>query len=99
MLKMNACFHAQQCAEKAPKALLLHRHVVFPRTHVVETLLDLLTVTGVTVPSDVDEAVILTQYAVQTRYPGVWHPVTLEEAQLALETGARVLGWVEEQLE
>ncbi len=44
------------------------------------------------------EAFTLTQYAVQTRYPGEWEPVTEEEARSAVETAARVLVWVETQV-
>ena len=94
----DACYHAQQCAEKALKALLLHRGITFPRTHVVELLLDLLKAEGESVPRDVDEALILTQYAVQTRYPGVWDPVTLDEARSALDIATKVLTWVEGRL-
>jgi HEPN domain-containing protein len=99
VLLEDACFHTQQCAEKALKALLVQRDIPFPRTHVVETLLDLLEASGVTVPADVDEALVLTQYAVQTRYPGDWESVTPEEARFALEVANRVLAWVERQVE
>jgi len=95
----DACFHAQQCAEKALKALLVRRQIAFPRTHVLETLLDLLKASGVDVPSGVDEAFTLTQYAVETRYPGEWEVVTDEEAHAALDTAAQVLTWVETQVE
>ena len=98
VLLEDACFHAQQCAEKALKAFLLQRGAPFPRTHVVETLLDLLNASGIIVPDDVDEALVLTQYAVQTRYPGIWEPVTSEEAQFALKVANGVLSWVEKQL-
>jgi HEPN domain-containing protein len=98
VLLEDACFHAQQCAEKALKALLMQRSVAFPRTHVIEMLLDLLKVEGVMIPDDVDEAFVLTQYAVQTRYPGAWDPVTLKEARSALRLSARVLTWVKEHV-
>jgi HEPN domain-containing protein len=98
VLLEDACFHTQQCAEKALKALLLQQGIPFPRTHVVETLLDLLEASGVTVPANVDEALVLTQYAVETRYPGAWEPVTPEEARFALEVADRVLVWVERQM-
>jgi HEPN domain-containing protein len=71
---------------------------MFPRTHVLETLLDLLGESIDEIPSEIDEAFILTQYAVQTRYPGEWEPVTDEEARSALETAAQVLVWVEKQI-
>jgi len=94
----DACFHAQQCAEKALKALLIQRGIDFPRTHVLETLLDLLTAAGIRIPPQVDEAFVLTQYAVETRYPGEWEPVTEEEARMALDLAAEVLAWVAKQI-
>lgn len=94
VLPEDACYHAQQCAEKALKGLLTGRGIAFPRTHVIETLLDLLKANGFSIPENVDEAFELTQYAVQTRYPGEWEPVTNEEAHRALEQASLVLTWV-----
>ena len=98
VLLEDACYHAQQCAEKALKAMLVQRRIDFPRTHVLEVLIDLLKAAGVDLPLEVDEALTLTQYAVQTRYPGEWEPVTDEEARSALETAVQVLSWVEKQI-
>ena len=95
----DICFHAQQCAEKALKALLLQRGVNFPKTHTIEVLLDLLKIQRVDIPDGVDEAFELSDYAVQTRYPGEWEPVTKAEARRALERAALVLAWVESQIE
>jgi HEPN domain-containing protein len=94
----DAAFHGQQCAEKALKALLLHREISFPKTHAIEVLLDLLKTQGVIVPKGVDEAFELSEYAVQTRYPGEWEPVTKAEARKAMERAALVLAWVESQV-
>jgi len=95
----DACFHAQQCAEKAIKGLLLHHAVPFPRTHAVEALLDLFEDnTDVTISPDVDDAYELTQYATQTRYPGDWEPITVEEAEDAIAMAERILRWVQHQL-
>jgi len=99
VLPEDACFHAQQCAEKALKALLLHLKVAFPKTHTIEVLLDLLKAQEVSIPNGVDEAFELSEYAVQTRYPGEWEPVTKAEARRALEQAGLVLAWVESQLE
>ena len=99
VLLEDACFHAQQCVEKALKGLLAHRGIAFPRTHVLETLLDLLKSARVDLPLEVDESFVLTQYAVETRYPGEWEPVTDEEARSALKVAAQVLAWVEAQIE
>lgn len=65
----------------------------------LETLLDLLKAAGVNVPAEVDEAFVLTQYAVETRYPGEWEPITETEARSALGRAAQVLTWVERHIE
>ena len=98
VLPEDACFHAQQCVEKALKGLLCHLGIPFPRTHVLEVLLDLLQANGVSVPDAVDKAFALSQYAVQTRYPGEWEPVTSEEAASALQQAGQVLIWAEKQM-
>jgi HEPN domain-containing protein len=99
VLPEDACFHAQQCAEKALKALLSQLGIPFPRTHAVELLLDLLKENGVVLPKTIDEAFALSQYAVQTRYPGEWEPVTKAEAKRALDLAAVVLLWVEGKID
>ena len=63
------CFHAQQAAEKAIKALLIAKEITFPKTHSIRMLLDLLP-PEVKQPPEVQESAILTDYAVISRYPG-----------------------------
>lgn len=99
VLYEDACFHAQQCAEKALKALFVARDVDYPRTHAIEVLLDLLKAQGLVIPAGVDEAFALSQFAVQARYPGEWEPVEEPEAVEALEQATLVLTWVENQVE
>ncbi len=98
VLPEDAAFHAQQCAEKAIKALLVHHRQPFPRTHVLEFLLDLLEQAGIAVPPEIQDAVQLTQYAVEVRYPGLWQAVSSEEASEALHTAERILDWAERQV-
>ena len=98
VLPEDACFHAQQCAEKSLKALLLDLDIDFPKTHAIEVLLDLLKIKGIYIPENVDESFELSQYAVQTSYPGEWEPVTKLEAKGALERAALVLNWVKAQI-
>ena len=52
----DLCFDAQQAAEKAFKALLLHRKVDFPRIHDLAELINLLASCGEEVPEQVREA-------------------------------------------
>jgi HEPN domain-containing protein len=78
-----ACFHAQQSAEKALKGLLSLRRIAFPRTHAIDVLLDLLKNAGTVIPPDGDEALTLSQYAVEARYPGNVEPIDRDEAKKA----------------
>jgi HEPN domain-containing protein len=80
----DLCFDAQQAAEKALKALLIHREVTFPYSYDLAELLTLLQQTGEAIPEAVKEAGRLTRFAVGTRYPGVAEPVTHEEYQKAV---------------
>lgn len=64
------CFHAQQCAEKYLKALLVEHSVYFPRTHDLLVLLDLAGSMRTTLEAIRDALVHLSPYAVDVRYPG-----------------------------
>ena len=55
-------FHAQQAAEKALKAVLIAKAVSFPRTHSIRILLNLMP-SETTIPAEVLDAVVLTEYA------------------------------------
>lgn len=88
------CFHAQQAAEKAIKAVLVAAQLPIPRTHNLKTLLERLPA-SVDVPEEVEGAAILTDYAVETRYPSDIEPVTEEECRDAVENAQRVVKWAE----
>ena len=63
------CFHAQQCAEKYLKALLVSRSLDFPKTHDLRLLMQ-------RIPGDInlklhiEEVVSLNRYTIEARYPG-----------------------------
>jgi HEPN domain-containing protein len=82
-LTYGATFHAQQCAEKYLKALLVARRQVFPSTHDLAALRDLCLQNEVIVPAERDALERLTAYAVQVRYPG--EDPTPDEAWEALQ--------------
>jgi len=50
------------------------------------------------VPDTIKEIVELTDYAVKTRSPGDYYPVSEEEYKRALELATRVLDWVEAEI-
>lgn len=58
-------------------------------------LMDILEAAGVEIPEQVKAADILTQYAVETRYPGPAEEITLEEYREVLAVAARVVYWAE----
>ena len=76
ILYEDICFDAQQAAEKALKGLLVHSGLDVPRTHSVGYLLSIIKESsGMPVPPQVEQAALLSDYAVTTRYPGDWEPV------------------------
>ena len=96
----QACFHAQQCVEKALKALAARRGFVPPRTHSIAELLHLLPA-AVRRDAPEDLAAVLDTYYIATRYPdaivGPW-PEALpgrEDACLALDLARQAMRWVE----
>lgn len=82
-LTVTACFHAQQCAEKYLKALLIRQGQAFPKTHDLLTLNTLCVQAGVLLGFTPTQLGVLSSYAVQVRYPG--NSPTLEEAQETLK--------------
>lgn len=94
----DLCFNAQQAVEKSLKALLIHRRVRFPYVHDLAELVHLLEESGEKVPAEIIEAVKLTDYAVEARYPGVTEPVTSVEYEEALALAGEVYLWVERLL-
>jgi HEPN domain-containing protein len=89
------CFHAQQAAEKAIKAVLLHRRIRFPFVHDLDRLLTLLADHGVEIPEAVREADQLTDYAVLTRYPFAGEAVDAAQRQDAVRIASSVLDWAD----
>ena len=100
----QTCFHAQQTAEKALKALLLVRRGTYPRTHSLEDLLAFDT------SGELDEwqepCQRLRQFYLTTRYVdalpgGVMDEMSNEDARMSLDDAeaivASVRGRVAEQ--
>ena len=85
----TVCFHAQQCAEKYLKALLVWKGIPFPKTHDLPSLMAIL-------PEDLhnlltgEEQELLTEYATVTRYPGGYEDITLSEARSAVRVARRI---------
>jgi HEPN domain-containing protein len=94
----DLCFHAQQAAEKALKAIYVARGQGFRYVHDLEELLTGLQKNGLRIPEAIQHAAILTSYAVETRYPGMTDPVTAEEYRQAVFLAEQVVRWAEQML-
>lgn len=94
----DLCFHAQQAAEKALKAVYQHLGKRFRYTHDLDELVAGLQNEGVTVPTEVADAAILTSYAWEARYPGLSEPVSVEEYHEALRQAELVVSWAEKMM-
>jgi len=94
----DLCFDAQQAAEKAIKALLLSRGIVFPFVHDLAELVTVLQQSGQEVPTSIAEAARLTRFAVETRYPSLAEAVTREDYDRAIAIAGEVIRWVEKHM-
>ena len=90
----DLCFQVQQAVEKALKGLLIYYGIEPEFTHNIEILLtELKKLTDI--PEKVNKAAELTNYAVQTRYPGEYDEITKEEYDKAVKVAKDCLDWVE----
>lgn len=94
----QVCFLAQQCGEKAIKAILIYEEVNFPKHHDLDRLRDLVP-EGWEVKEKFPDLAELTIWAVESRYPGDTPDVTEGEAQETLHLAESVFDAVSAELE
>ena len=94
-----ACFHAQQCVEKALKGFLTahDRHV--EKTHDLTDILELCVEVNSTFAQFEQTCKDLTPFAVDARYPGPKNPVTIEEARRLVEAADHIYQFTREVLD
>jgi len=95
----DLCFDTQQAVEKALKAVLLARGISFRFVHDIAELITFLENQGIILPEEVRSSAELTDYSVESRYPGPFEPVTEEEFKKALRIAETVVAWAESQIE
>jgi len=88
----SACFHAQQCAEKYLKAILVSKGVAFAKVHDLLLLSGQCEKAGVLVAIEAKQLSTLSDYAVRVRYPG--DDPTPDEAREAVEIAKAVRRFV-----
>jgi len=89
----DLCFQAQQAVEKAIKGLLIFYDVEPEKTHNLVSLIKKLS-KYIDIPEEISEAAILSDYAVQTRYPGDYTPVEEEEYNEAVKIAENCVAWI-----
>jgi len=94
----DLCFETQQAAEKALKAVMLAKGIKFRPVHNLSEHLTRLEQSGVALPDGVKNAAMLTDYSVETRYPGPIEPITEQEFRKSLRIAEAVVAWAERQL-
>lgn len=90
---VDLCYHAQQAVEKAIKAVYRSIGRPFRYTHDIGELLAGLEAAGIEVPDAARDAVDLTSFAWEARYPGAVEPLTDEEYRSAVESAEAVVFW------
>lgn len=97
-LAEGTSFHSQQAAEKYLKAFLVWHQIEFPKTHDIEALLKLAGKMDDKIPEILREAIILTPYGVDYRYPGEYPEVSRSDAERALRLADHVRAEVRSRL-
>jgi len=85
----HICWHAQQSAEKSLKSILVFLQVSFPRSHDLEALRNLVPAGWAATVQAMDLSG-LTEWAVESRYPGDWPEATEEDATSAVSQAREV---------
>lgn len=86
----NVCFHAQQAAEKALKALLVFHGQKPDKTHDCVSLLVECVKIAPTLASLVDDCRYVTRYGVAPRYPDIAPEPTKRQAMAAVAAMMRI---------
>lgn len=91
------CFHAQQCAEKYIKALLLWLKIDFPKTHDLMILIRLIP-TEFALAINMEELAPLNRCSIEPRYPGEWDSFLEDDAAEAMAISRAVRKEVRKRL-
>ncbi len=90
----TAVYHCQQAAEKAIKAYLTYRDIIFERTHNLVALLAFCTPSEPAFNQLEEAAEMLTPYATEFRYPGDILNPEMEEVEQALTSAEAFVNFI-----
>lgn len=86
----TACFLAQQSAEKSLKAVIILKGMQVIKTHDLDNLLEKMPTQDYSLFESLD-LTWLTEWSVESRYPGDWPEATREDAKRAIEIATGVV--------
>jgi len=89
-----AAFHSQQAAEKTLKAFLAYHEFHVEKTHDVEFLLGLCKRFLPEMERFIEKGSVLTDYAVDSRYPAPRAEVTQQQAKEAIEIARSIYEFI-----
>jgi HEPN domain-containing protein len=87
------CYYLQQAVEKALKGLIIFYGEQHENTHIINKLLKAIR-KYTEIPDFINKSEILTDYALNTRYPGDFEPITKEEYKETVQITKECLDWV-----
>ena len=94
----KVCFHCQQAAEKALKALMTALGMRTPKTHDLRALIAQLSYSLPGLLEELAGTVDLTDYAVEIRYPDEWYSPDPTETRRAMDLAQTAVRAVELRL-
>lgn len=86
----GVCFLSQQMAEKYLKAILLHNNKPLIKIHELDKLLELCLAHYSKLSSLEDDVIYLTDFYIDTRYPGDYDEFSWSEAEEAMHAAQRI---------
>ena len=98
-IRESIAFHCQQTAEKYLKAFLVWRQVEFPKTHSIGQLLDLVSAVAPELAASLADAISLTPFGAEIRYPGDFPELLPGEERTVFHLAKRTRGAILAQLD
>lgn len=89
-----AAFHSQQAAEKSLKAFLAYNEYHVEKTHDIEFLVKLCMKFLPEMEQFIETGAVLSEYAVETRYPTAIFEITKIKAEKAIEAARGIYEFV-----
>ena len=99
ILYEDLCFQRQQAAEKALKAVHVHKNIPYRYTHNIDELVVNLRKGGIVLPDPSIFVADLTRYATETRYPGPYEPLSESDYREAFAAAEFIVQWARKEID